>query len=84
MKDRYLTQTIEEICFPDHKMGLVSGPRQCGKTTLAKMLLEKRKAGSYYSWDEPVFRRNWVKNPGSLVPRAVGKRLPLLILDEIH
>ena len=45
MMARALTQAIEELAFTRHKIGLVSGPRQCGKTTLAKMLLQRRETG---------------------------------------
>ncbi|MBI2191980.1 MAG: ATP-binding protein [Planctomycetes bacterium] len=84
MKDRSLTQAIEEFCFADHKIALVSGPRQCGKTTLAKMLLDQRKVGVYRNWDQLVFRREWAQNPSSVVPPAQGKEVPLVVLDEIH
>ena len=63
---------------------MVSGPRQCGKTTLAKMLLKKRGAGTYYNWDEAEFRRTWTKKPSSLIPPARRGVVPLVILDEIH
>jgi len=49
---RYLQSPLEEICFPRHKMAFISGPRQCGKTTLAKSLLTKCGVGQYYNWDE--------------------------------
>lgn len=84
MKDRSLAQAVEDLAFSDHKMALVSGPRQCGKTTLAKMLLARRKTGVYHNWDELGFRRTWAKNPSTIIPRAEGKNVPLVVLDEIH
>lgn len=33
-------------------MAFVPGPRQTGKTTMAKRLLKDRGAGYYYNWDE--------------------------------
>jgi predicted AAA+ superfamily ATPase len=39
MKTRYLQGPLEQLCFSSHKMAFVSGPRQCGKTTMAKLLL---------------------------------------------
>jgi uncharacterized protein len=83
MKPRYIAPALRELAFEDHKIALVSGPRQCGKTTLAKMLLAERGLGSYSNWDDPEVRRKWVKSPLSLLevePRGV----PLLVLDEIH
>ena len=85
MQPRYLAHAIEDICFRGHKIALLSGPRQCGKTTLAKMFLAQRGSGVYGNWDEPKFRRTWLKDPGSLLTenRRDGDP-PLLVLDEIH
>ena len=66
-----------------HKMAFVSGPRQCGKTTLAKMILKSRKQGKYNNWDDTGFRRIWTKNPSSIVT-GESKAVPLIIFDEIH
>ncbi len=85
MEERYLAPAVRELCFPRHKMAMFSGPRQCGKTTLAKMLLAERKAGAYYNWDQIEFRRAWTKSPASAVPEPqAGRTTPILILDEIH
>lgn len=83
MKDRYLIATIDEICFPMHKMAFVSGPRQCGKTTLAKMMLKLRKRGQYSNWDDIEFRRMWTKSPSAIVPHK-SKNIPIIIFDEIY
>jgi len=64
-------------------MAFVSGPRQCGKTTLAKMILKSRKQGNYNNWDDTEFRRIWTKNPSSVVT-SESKVVPLIIFDEIH
>lgn len=84
MKDRYLTAAVEEFCFSDHKLALVSGPRQCGKTTFGKMLLQARGTGLYRNWDDVEFRRTWAKHPGAIIPPAAGNTIPLVVLDEIH
>jgi hypothetical protein len=83
MKKRYLDSIIHEFCFADHKMALVSGPRQCGKTTFARMLLKDRPSESYFNWDNLAFRRLWTKDPMAIVPQDV-KGIPLIVLDEIH
>lgn len=83
MKKRYLEHVINEFCFADHKMAFVSGPRQCGKTTFAKMLLKDRKSESYFNWDNLAFRRLWTKEPLGIVPQDTN-RTPLIVLDEIH
>jgi uncharacterized protein len=62
---------------------LVSGPRQCGKTTLARGLLQERGAGTYHNWDDVELRRQWVKRPSALWPPP-APQVPLLVFDEIH
>jgi hypothetical protein len=84
MKGRSLAAPIEAFCFADHKIALLSGPRQAGKTTLADAFLKRRKVGRYFNWDEFEFRRAWARNPGSLLPTAPGPDVPLVVLDEIH
>jgi predicted AAA+ superfamily ATPase len=84
MKPRSLAEPIEDLAFSGHKIAFLSGPRQCGKTTLAKMLLRQRKIGIYRNWDQAEFRRAWAMNPSAIVPRAEGENVPLLVLDEIH
>ena len=84
MKGRSLAPAIEEFAFTNHKIAMVSGPRQGGKTTLAKMLLDRRKIGVYRNWDQLTFRREWAQNPSAIVPRTEGKGVPLVVLDEIH
>jgi uncharacterized protein len=84
MRTRYLETDLAALCFGTRKMAFVSGPRQCGKTTMARALLAQRGAGAYFNWDDIVFRRAWAKAPADLVPRGVADRTPLLALDEIH
>jgi len=84
MKQRALAAAIKELAFSGHKIALVSGPRQCGKTTLARMLLDSRKTGVYKNWDQTAFRREWSRNPSAVIPPAAGKEVPLVVLDEIH
>jgi len=88
MRRRYIEKALQSLAFAHQKMAFVSGPRQCGKTTLGKMLLKDRGAGTYYNWDETEFRRIWTKSPRSILP-AIGagdssKAIPLIVLDEIH
>lgn len=84
MKTRYIEATINALCFEDHKMAFVPGPRQCGKTTMARMLLDGRKNGQYYNWDNIEFRQLWSKTPSAIIPSGKGKGVPLVVLDEIH
>ncbi len=76
---RYLQSSIAQDALPLKKIVFVSGPRQVGKTTLAKSLLES--PDNYFSYDQEGFRRAWARNPGTaLSSRAAG----LVVLDEIH
>ena len=70
---RYLQSQIERDLA--RKMVFVGGPRQVGKTTLARQILGRRKRG-YLNWDVAEDRE-----------RILGRELPpepLLVLDEIH
>ncbi len=84
MKKRSLASVLAELAFSDHKMALVSGPRQCGKTTLGRMLLRSRRRGVYWNWDEAKFRRLWAQDPSAAFPAMKGRSVPLVVLDEIH
>ena len=84
MKPRQIEHLIDSLCFSDHKMAFVSGSRQCGKTTLARMMLELRGCGCYHNWDDIEFRRLWTKNLKSSIPKMKKTVCPLVIYDEIH
>lgn len=82
--NRYIAQDISTVCFAAGKMAFVSGPRQCGKTTMAKSILKAHGNGAYYSWDEVKFRRQWTKDPSAILPTTHHHKKPLVILDELH
>jgi len=76
IKKRYLTEfVIEDLA---EKMVFIGGPRQVGKTTIARDLIAKQfHQSGYYNWDSKSDRRkimqsNW---PGNA---------DLIIFDEIH
>jgi uncharacterized protein len=78
----YIVRNIESSVASDlkEKMVFVAGPRQCGKTTLAKHLC--RKAGfdpkiRYLNWDALADRELIMREQ---FPTGQG----ILILDEIH
>ncbi len=79
MSQRYLQADLAADALGHHKMAFLSGPRQVGKTTLGKALLDSPQ--NYFSWDNPTFRRLWITDPvGALVDRGPGP----VLLDEIH
>ena len=72
MVQRYLTEQIERDI--ERKMVFVAGPRQVGKTTLAKALMTAQQG--YLNWDIPEDRE--------AILRRELPDTPLLIFDEIH
>lgn len=76
---RYLTEAVRADALADRKMAFVSGPRQVGKTTLGRQLLEDSQ--NHFSWDDPGFRRAWAKSSlDAVADRGPGP----ILLDEIH
>ncbi|MBN1962068.1 MAG: ATP-binding protein [Deltaproteobacteria bacterium] len=59
-----------------NKMVILSGPRQCGKTTLAKRLLVKQ-TGTYLNWDAAPDRL-------AIQKRQLNLDSNLWVFDELH
>jgi len=74
-KSRYLEASIHEDL--SDKMVFVAGPRQVGKTTMAKNLLEGEKQGCYLNWDNRDHRRQ-IRQAAWPAGKA------LVVLDELH
>ena len=70
--DRVLKPYIQKDL--DEKIVLLTGPRQVGKTTLAKQLFRQF---SYYSFDDPEHRI-------ALQKRTWPRQTDLVIFDELH
>lgn len=71
--ERYLSEIISKDLTK--KMVFVAGPRQVGKTTVAKSFLEGNLSG-YLNWDVPEGRERILKRD---IPLA-----PLVVFDELH
>ena len=67
------------------QMLFVSGPRQCGKTTLAEMVLDRVGIGRYWNYDIPEDQVLLAKKPAFFeeIDRKKGVK-PLVVFDEIH
>lgn len=63
--------------FAEEKFVLVSGPRQVGKTTLAKYWLKQVGGGSYLNWDDTSDR-------ASILRRAFLESTTNIVADELH
>lgn len=79
---REISPFIESLALKRNKMAFISGPRQCGKTTLAKdLLLDK---SFYFNWDQLKFRQLWIKSPELLAEQSLAAMAPRIVLDELH
>jgi uncharacterized protein len=75
---RYLEPVVEQDLL--HKMVLIAGPRQCGKTTLARRLLRaahQTARDHYLNWDIATDRAALLREE---FPSGAG----MLVLDEVH
>lgn len=82
---RHIAPELERLLASEAKMAFLSGPRQVGKTTLAKELLARAgQAANYFNWDVDAHRRALLRDPGGFwsVPPSPAKAR--LVLDEIH
>ena len=74
-----MSSVIPDDALADGKMAFISGPRQVGKTTLGKQLLEDQK--NYFSWDQADTRKVWTRSPEKILE---GIGVGPVLLDEIH
>jgi len=88
-----IKRILEHICFNaefGRQMRFIAGPRQSGKTTLARMYLKKGGWDTlYYNWDIREIRNRYRQNPSfywsdfyELKKRK--KKKPWVCFDEIH
>ncbi len=75
IKPRYLHDAI--LSDLESKMVFLAGPRQVGKTTLARQILAESGAGDYFNWDNRADRRE------IRAARWPGGKCTV-VLDEIH
>ena len=85
---RSLTPEVLRFLREEHKMAFIAGPRQVGKTTFARHLLEESRTEMlYFNWDVAEHRSLLVKHPGNFWQHregVAGKPRPRMVLDEIH
>ena len=82
MRKRTLTPFLIDLALSQDKMVFLSGPRQAGKTTLAKSLLESN--DNYFNWDYLPFRKKWLLQPDEIAKILFQQKNPRIILDEFH
>lgn len=85
MKDRPLYRKNLEKSLNSKEMVFLAGPRQVGKTTLARQAEKKYAASVYTNWDVFVDRERIVSDPEFFTKTdRKDANPPLVIFDEIH
>jgi predicted AAA+ superfamily ATPase len=79
---RYVAPAALEV-LAEGKMAFVAGPRQVGKTTLARSLLPDPGV-NYFTWDLDRDRRRILRTDGQFWAGPPGGARARLVLDEIH
>jgi hypothetical protein len=87
-----IARHLEKIAFSPEigrQMVFIGGPRQAGKTTLARRILDETGSASlYYNWDLREIRDAFRSDPSFFesAMRGVraGGRIPWMCFDEIH
>lgn len=87
----YLSRTLEAYAFDEDLTGrhmiFLAGPRQVGKTVLARNWLEKKDCSPlYYNWDDIKTRRAYLSDSRFFESpaRSLGHSDPWIVFDEIH
>jgi len=75
MQKRYMTQPVREDL--QQKMAFLGGPRQVGKTTLARFLSEEYRSHLYLNWDNP-------KHKIQIIKQQWPPDTQCIVFDEIH
>lgn len=66
------------------QMMFVSGPRQVGKTTIARQYQKTHPHFLYLNWDNLVDRKQIMEGVPDFFTNILSAEKPLLVLDEIH
>lgn len=82
-RKRIYEDVLREHLKDNRQMAFLTGPRQCGKTTLAKALSNR-----YFTWDDLATRRLVAGDAAGLASAAgldvATDALPIITLDDIH
>lgn len=90
--DRLLTLQLLDHLGTERQMVFLTGPRQVGKTTIARTLCDSlstdEQPGLYLNWDNQQHRGHILEGPQSVASLGGADRLsteqPLVALDELH
>ena len=85
---RLYKQIIEEHLKEHQQMVFIAGPRQVGKTTLAKDTEKITHHFNYYNWDNMSHREQLIYDANAIfedIPfNKVSKTKPIVVFDEVH
>ena len=85
MLKRKLYINLWESLSSEKQMIFLSGPRQVGKTTLAKFIARSYSNKYYFNWDIISNKKILIKDPAFFQHiNRVDSTKPIVILDEIH
>lgn len=87
MYDRPIYQTLKKRITERRRfLQVLFGPRQTGKTTVARRLMEEADVPAHYaSADEPALKGTaWIEQQWETARVLCAKNQALLVLDEIH
>jgi len=85
MLKRKLYINLWESLSSEKQMIFLSGPRQVGKTTLAKFIARSYSNKYYFNWDIISNKKILIKDPAFFQHiNRVDSTEPIVILDEIH
>src|SRR3990170_4523843 len=85
MIERMIARHLIAVLNEYRKMAFVSGPRQVGKTTLAKEQQARYSQSIYFNWDSVMDQKRLLKDPYFFASADREPSQPLLVvLDEIH
>ena len=89
--ENYIHRLVESYAFDEDLIGrhmvFLAGPRQAGKTVLARHWLRKNNSASlYFNWDYIATRRAYFTDSRFFESpaRALGISDPWIVFDEIH
>jgi predicted AAA+ superfamily ATPase len=87
----YIPRIVEEYAFDERLTGrhmiFLAGPRQVGKTILARNWLKKKGCASlYFNWDDLATRQAYLGNSRFFESpaRSLNVEEPWIVFDEIH
>ncbi len=85
MIPRTIIPLLENTIETHNKMAFISGPRQVGKTTLARQYQTQFWQSSYFNWDNILNQKTLIRDPYFFQKENRDPTKPfLMVFDEIH